>query len=405
MKKPFYYYWIASTSISLADVIYIMVITTFIYLKTSSALIASLFPLIKALARLIAGFTSPLLLDRFLFSRLLVSLQVIKAVLITILILFFNPISSQISVLLIFVVFISFIEGWGSPLINSVTPRIVPKEYLIKANSSLSVTSQSVQIAGYTFTGFIVIKFGHMPTLIGSAILLWLASVSIYLTSLSLNSHEESKVTNQSKWGIIKEGWSIIWKNRTIRLVTLMDMIEGIAGTIWVGAITLVFVKEALNQNELWWGYINSSYYIGTIIGGLFTFWIAKKIQKHLIFSMTIGSALFSIFTLLYGLNSIPIIALILCIAMGPAYQLRDVAQQTALQTSVNLDILPKVYASRSILLSTITSISIALIGFIAEFFGIRWVYIFGSILIATSAFLSFSIMGIKKKQDTNVSL
>ncbi|MDC2864430.1 hypothetical protein PLX19_07335 [Bacillus sp. BP-3] len=64
MKKNFYYYWFASASISLADVIYIMVITTFIYQETDSAFIASLFPLFKALARIVAGFTAPLLLGK-----------------------------------------------------------------------------------------------------------------------------------------------------------------------------------------------------------------------------------------------------------------------------------------------------------------------------------------------------
>ncbi|MGG2015209.1 MFS transporter [Bacillus sp. S10(2024)] len=193
-----------------------------------------------------------------------------------------------------------------------------------------------------------------------------------------------------------------------LRMVTLMDMIEGIAGSIWVGAITLVYVKEALHQSVQWWGYINSSYYIGTILGGIFTLWLAKKIQKHLILSMAIGSALFSILTLLYGLSSIPILSLILCLGMGPAYQLRDVAQQTALQTNVDSALLPKVYASRSIILSTITSFSISLVGLIADVIGIRWVYILGASLIAFSAMLSFTIIKIQKRQEeptTNIPI
>lgn len=116
---------------------------------------------------------------------------------------------------------------------------------------------------------------------------------------------------------------------------------------------------------------------------------------------MAIGSSLFALFTLFYGLSSTPILSLVLCVLMGPAYQLRDVSQQTVIQTNVDNQILPKVYASRSIILSTVTGSSIALFGFIADFLGIRWVYILGACLIASSAFLSFTLVKFQKAQKT----
>ncbi|MDM5198068.1 MFS transporter [Fictibacillus enclensis] len=400
MKTPFYFYWFASTSISLADVIYIMVITTFIYQQTGSAFQASLFPLLKALANFAAGFTAPLLLEKAAYSKLLVSLQLLKAALLTGLTFNFSFFTSSISFLLIFVLFISFIEGWGSPILSSVVPKLIEKENLVKANSLLSVTSQTVQIAGYTFTGFIVVKMGHMPTLIGAVILLWLATISLGFTSGSIKTERQQKKV-QSKWATLKEGWSLLWHNQTLRLVTIMDLIEGVAGTIWVGALTLVYVKEVLNQEAQWWGYINSSYYVGTILGGFFTFWLARKIQNHLVINIAIGSSVFALFTLFYGLSSTPILSLVLCVLMGIAYQLRDVSQQTVIQTNVDNQILPKVYASRSIILSTVTGSSIALFGFIADFLGIRWVYILGACLIASSAFLSFTLVKFQKAPKT----
>lgn len=90
---------------------------------------------------------------------------------------------------------------------------------------------------------------------------------------------------------------------------------------------------------------------------------------------------------------------------MGLAYQLRDVSQQTVIQTNVDNQILPKVYASRSIILSTVTGSSIALFGFIADFLGIRWVYILGACLIASSAFLSFTLVKFQKAQKRAVMI
>ncbi|UQZ73353.1 MFS transporter [Niallia circulans] len=401
----FYSFWFAKTSIALADVIYIMVITTYIYQKTDSALMSSLFPLFKALANLTAGLTSPLIYRKFAFAKLMVKFQGLKALLLTFLLLGFLPITNHIYVLLLFILVISFMEGWGNPLLNSVTPKIVPKENLVRANSSLSITTQSVQIAGYSFTGFAVINWGHNSTLAFNVVLLWLSVLALYITSKHFVSNMEVPVENKSKWALMNEGWKILWHNQTLRMVTLMDVIEGMAGSIWVGAITLVYVKEALNQGEQWWGFINASYYVGAILGGIITIFIAKTIQKHLIFSMAIGSLVFSIFTLIYGLTSSPILALLLCIAMGPAYQIRDVAQQTAFQINIQTIDLPKVFASQSILLSTVSGLSIFLIGFIADFVGIRAVYIFASILIFISALLSFTLVKVNKKKFSTVDV
>ncbi|MBT2759752.1 MFS transporter [Paenibacillus sp. ISL-20] len=399
MKRGgFLYYWTAHSSISLAGVVYIMVLTTFMYQESGSAFIAALFPLFNAVARFVAGLTAPLVMEKFGFSKPLVRLQVMKALLLTALVIAFPYISSQVSILCMFILFIAFTEGWGNPLIQSMVPRLVAPDRLVKANSSLSVTSQSLQIAGYTFTGFLVVRFGHMPTLIMSCVLIWVSVLSLWIAARSMKAKEPAAAGRaKPSWEVIREGWFYLWRNPTLRIVTMMDMIEGIAGTIWVGAITLVYVKEVLHQGEAWWGFINASYYVGAIVGGLLMLLLSSFIQKNLIPCMAVGSAVFSLLTLWYGLNSIPIVALILCIAMGPAYQLRDVAQQTALQSSVNQEMLPKIYASRDILLSTVTSLSIAIIGLIADTLGIRMVYIAGSICIAISAGLSFTLLRLQR--------
>lgn len=215
-----------------------------------------------------------------------------------------------------------------------------------------------------------------------------------------MKSKSDEQVT-KSKVGQLKQGWVILWKNRSVRIVTLMDVIEGMAGAVWIGAITLVYVNEVLNRSEDWWGFINSSYYIGTIIGGILALMITKIIQRNLIVSMAVGSFLFGIFTLLYGVNSTPWVALALCVLMGPAYQIRDIAQQTIIQTSVNTNELPKIYASHGILTSTSVSLSIFLVGLISDFFGVRVVYIFAGIVVLLSSFLSFALLKLEKKSET----
>ncbi len=396
MKKThFYGYWVSRTTIALADVAYIMVVTTFIYQATDSALIASFFPLLRALGSLIAGLTSPLLYRKFPFKPLYVGLQAAKALLLTGLLAAFGPISEHVYALLTVVLAVSFMEGWGNPLLHSALPRIVAPDRLVKANGALAVGTQSVQIAGFSFTGLAVLEWGHVPVMAANVVLIWIAVGGLIYSArlIGANANEEAK---PSRKALMKEGWLLLWRNRTLRTVALMDVVEGMAGAIWIGALTLVYVKEALNREEQWWGYINASYYIGTILGGIVAIRIAASIQRRLIGSMAVGSLLFSVLTFAYGLTSLPWLALLLCVAMGPASQIRDVAQQTALQTSATPEQLPKVYASHSILLSLTSGVSIFLMGFIADFVGIRAVYLLGALLVFCSAVLSFALLRTK---------
>ena len=74
------------------------------------------------------------------------------------------------------------------------------------------------------------------------------------------------------------EGWRFLWIHKRIRALVIMDIIESLFGTIWIGAITLSFVKEVLGKGEAWWGYINGAYYFGSI--GDFYLQVVDKYTK-----------------------------------------------------------------------------------------------------------------------------
>ncbi|MFE6077178.1 MFS transporter [Paenibacillus sp. NPDC057886] len=397
MNIAFYPYWAAKTLLSLINVIYIMVITTFIYGQTGSVLYAALFPFIQMSARIVAGFTAPLLVNRFAFSRLIVSIPLAKTLMITGIAIAFTDLTAHIPLLLVGIAVLSFLDGWESPLINTLTPRLVQGEDLVKANSFLSFSTQTVTIIGYAMTGFIVMYWGASQTFWAATTLSWVVLILMIMISSLTRDIQEKAENSTSRSDVLREGWIILWKNQSLRLITFMDLVEGLAGSIWIGAITLAFVKEALGQEEGWWGLINSSYSAGTILGGILAIALATRIQKHLISSMAIGSLFFSLLTIAYGLNSLPWLALVLCVLMGPAYQIRDVAQQTAFQSSVPVESLSKVYAAHGIVLSAAMSISTVIFGLIADQMGVRLVYLIGGVLFIVSSLCSFRLNRIKE--------
>lgn len=398
------YYLGSKICITLADIVYIMIITTHIYISTKSATITALFPLLQVITNLIANISAPLIMNHFSSYSVLFILQWAKTALFILLTLLFPVLSTNIVTLLTFIFFISLCSGWSAPLLYSIVPRLTPKERLVKVNSIFSFSTQIVQAAAYSFTSIIVLLIGATSTLMINIILMIFGCIALHI---SLHSIHTERVTepSSSKNTVLFEGWKLLFQHPSLRTVTLMDLIETFAGTIWIGAITMAYVTTVLHKGEEWWGYINTSYYVGTLIGGLLAWKISTYIQKNLILSMAIGSLIFSILTFLYGITSSGFIALFLCVLMGPCYQIRDISQTTVLQSSVAPSLLSKMYTAHGALLSTASGLSMLSVGIITDMFGVRTIYMIASFLILCSACLSFSLLKYHKTEQKDISL
>lgn len=390
--------------ITLADIVYIMIITTHIYITTKSATITALFPLLQVITNLIANTSAPLIMNRFPSYALLYTLQWLKTALLLLLMILFPVLSTNILALLTFIFFISLCSGWSAPLLYSILPRLTPKEKLVKVNSIFSFSTQIAQATAYSFTSIIVLLIGATSTLMINNILMIFGCVALHFSLRSIHTERVTEPSS-SKSAALLEGWKLLFHHPSLRTVTLMDIIETFAGTIWIGAITMAYVTTILHKGEEWWGYINTSYYVGTLIGGLIAWRMSSYIQNNLIRSMALGSLMFSILTFLYGVTSNAFIALFLCILMGPCYQIRDISQTTVLQSSVSPSLLSKMYTAHGALISTASGLSMLSVGIITDIFGVRTIYIIASFLILCSACLSFSLLKYHKTEQKDISL
>ncbi|EEK73670.1 hypothetical protein bcere0007_19320 [Bacillus mycoides] len=403
-KRSLTYYLGSKICITLADIVYIMIITTHIYITTRSATITALFPLLQVITNLIANTSAPLIMNRFPSYSLLYTLQWIKTALLILLMILFPILSTNISALLTFVIFISLCSGWSAPLLYAVIPRLTPQEKLVKVNSVFSFSTQIIQAAAYSFTSIIVLLIGVTSTLMINNILMIFGCITLHLSLQSIQAERVAEPTS-SKTTALLEGWKLLFQHPSLRIVTIMDLIETFAGTIWIGAITMAYVTTVLHKGEDWWGYINTSYYVGTLIGGILAWKMSTYIQNNLIRSMAIGSLMFSILTFLYGMTSSGFIALFLCVLMGPCYQIRDISQTTVLQSSVTPSLLSKMYTAHGALLSTASGLSMLSVGIITDMFGVRTIYIIAAFLILCSACLSFNLLKYQKTEQKDISL
>ena len=166
----------------------------------------------------------------------------------------------------------------------------------------------------------------------------------------------------------------------------MIIVFEAVANVVWIASILYVFVTEVLGETEAWWGYINTSFFIGMVVGGIICSRFTSVFEKNLKFVLITFSFGISILTLLFGLTTIVWLSLIFMGLIGIFQQLKAIAANTFLQKSASPEELPKIYAVESALVSLLFAVSSLLFAALAEIWDVRITFVISAILLGAAA-------------------
>lgn len=400
-NNSFRFLWIGQLFANLGDVFYVVGLISILYSVTGSAMYLALLPFLNTFGRFISSFISPLLLNRYRLKSLLISSQLSKT---TILLLLASWMSFQsllgIWYIVCCILLIAFFDGWAMPATNAIVPRLVKESELLKANSFISVINETVHLGGWALGGLLV-------ALINGQNVIWLTFFLFVLSTIMMvqivdNTPIQVKEEKQKTFEALKEGWLTIWKTPIFRSIHVMIFIEAIANVVWVAAILYVFVNEVLNVTEAWWGYINTAFFLGLILGGVFCSRYSVKIEKNMRKTVLYSSFGVSIVTLLFGLNSVAWVALIMVAVSGFIDQMKGITINTYLQKEASIEDLPRIYSAQYSMVSLVFGFSSLAFGGIAEYCSVQLAFIVAGLLLAGSGIY---ILTIKNRFPNNYKL
>lgn len=385
MNTSFYFLWSSISLGKLALSLYTMTLTVTIFSLTGSATFASFIMLVYVLGKMISTFVFPFITEKSPLNRILSSSLLIQTIFIALTLaaaMYAGKHTAGLVLIYVLIGLTGFTDGFVSPSRLSLVPETVSKEKIGRANSLINTADQTFAMLGWSLGAVAIGYYGFEPVLIASIALLTLS----LLSSIPLKTRTITGIEKRPKMEVIKEGWSILFSPiNKMRTLTTMDVLEGIASGIWIGGISLVFVNEVLGKGEEWWGYINTAYYAGSILGGILMAFFASKIEPHLIRGIITGSLFVCILVLLYAMNQTAWSALMLVVLMGPFYQLRDVSQQTYIQQVTSAQTLSKMYAAKDNLYYIVFALSVFITGVISDTIGVIYVYYFAFLLYLAS--------------------
>ena len=262
----------------------------------------------------------------------------------------------------------SFVNVFRYPAQSSFEPNLVDKEDIALMNSFESSANSIIQIIGSAFGVAIVGLVGVKSSFIIDAISFFLSAI-IISTIFIIETHIEtlSKQRDNQKMDKkrirkeLTEGVLIIFKSKTIKLMTLIDLYLTFAMAMQ-GTLIYVFLIQSLkmtssNANKAW-GILLSSLGVGAVVGSIILGVIVKRYKNR--FKLFLNVLLFdAVFFTLFIINtyfplSIIIFAFLGCIGTANVIILNTVIQDTVADKNRG-----KVFSTLGMLRSPISIISI----------------------------------------------
>lgn len=376
---------------NLADVFFRVIVIANVFVLSGSVISTSLVPILIGLSSFLASFLVPLVTKRLALNRVLFLTQLGKTILLAILVFLLKQ-SETISLPLLYaiVTLISVLDGFAAPVSYAIVPRYARN--LAKANAAISMSGESVQLVGWGLGGFLFASLGMNPSLLIVLVLFTISTILMF--GLPLVEEEVSSETNVET---LTKGWRLVAKESRLGFIVQANLLEILANAIWVSSVLLVFVTEILHQSESYWGYVNTAYSLGIILGGAIIFRLAEKVVTYkyqtMIFSL-LATALVTLLILLFP--NAPAF-LFLSLVIGFLSQIKEVPESVLLQESVDERELVNVYSVIEVVSTLAFSAFVFLMSSITEYFGV-----FTSFVLAIVCLLVEAILVLRNKHQIN---
>ena len=381
MSKSFLKLLLSQLFANLADIFLRVSLIANIYVITKSVIATSMVPILIGLSAFVASLLVPLVTKKLALNRVLSFTQCGKTFL---LVMLFKAQFVPAIGMYIFVVAISILDGFASPVSFAMIPRYATN--LVKANAALSMSGEGVQLIGWGLGGLLYASVGLFSTML-IVLFLYLLSTSVMLF---LPQAKIEQLESETNLDTLVKGWKLVVKNPKLKLFVQANLLEDFSNTIWVSSVILVFVTEVLKQTESYWGYSNTAYSLGIILGGIIVYKLSEKFLAHkwksILFPLLAMATITA--SILFFSNTQTF--LIFSSLIGFFSQLKEVPESVFLQETVDENQLVHVYSVFEVISTLAFSVFVFLMSSITEKFGITTSFWLSTICILLEAGLIY---------------
>ncbi len=377
--------WLAQVISGIGDVLYMVGIMVNVYQYTGSALQTAIVMVANTLPAFLVGPFAGAVVDKYDRKKVLIAMDILRIFLVLLLLLFISENHFNLLGLYAVVASLSVAAAFYNPAKMAIIPSVVESSHLTQANSLLIGTNVGIMALGYGLGGVLTLWINFEAFVLINAFTFIISALVIYFIQmpyLKVDKGEEKL----RMFASIKQGYNDLRADKVAYPLVVMEILEYFPHGIWTSAILLVFVEKGLSGNADDWGFVASTYFGGMLVGAILATFIKNIIAERTGPLIIINAFITSILTLIFSWSSTVFMAIILGVAMGLPNALRDVAQDTLLQSTVSQKLLGRVYAFRTMFTSIMFMASGITFAWLADFVNIRYIYTAGAFLYLLTA-------------------
>ncbi len=386
-NRNFLFLWIVNITATLAIELFTVTILVAIFQQTESTLQAAGTMVARTLPAFLLGPIAGVLVDHFPRKNVLISMDVVRLGLVGVAIWFLHG-DDRVPVVAMYLILagLSAADTFHRPARMSLIPSLVPFEQLVKANSFILVSDQIMMAVSYTVGGWLILVVSLRQVALGVVALFIIAIVSAGLMVVSKRNAVDDEDQKESFWTSFISGWRYLRHHPIARPLTVMETVEHVPHGIWTGALMLAFTTQALQGDASDWGYQVTSYFTGMIAGSLSALAMSNWLGRYPGRIIVVNAYTAGLLTLAYASSQTVWMAVLLAFVFGPPFAIRDVAQDSLLQSTVEDRQLGRVYATRDMLRNVVFMVAGIFFAWLSDFVPIRMIYTLGGIIYILTA-------------------
>ncbi|MFF1289736.1 MFS transporter [Bacillus thuringiensis] len=358
--------------------VYLIALNVLVYNMGGSALAVATLYVIKPLATLFTNAWSGSMIDRLNKRKLMIHLDIYRALLIAIL-----PFLPSLWIVYVFVFFISMASAIYEPTAMTYMTKLIPVERRQRFNSLRSLIGSGASLIGPAVAGGLLIA-GTPEFAIYMNAIAFLLSGLITLLLPNLDKKKDSDTTsNTLSLTVLKEDWSTVinFSRKHVYVVCVYFLFQSmfVVATA-TDSLELSFAKEVLLLTDSEYGFLVSIAGAGYILGAITNTILSKKLAPS--FLIGIGSLFISIGYLIYAFSNVFLIAAIGFFILSFSMAYANTGFYTFYQNNIPVHMMGRIGSIYGLIIALVTIFITILSGVATQFISIQLVVIVESLIM-----------------------
>ncbi|MEC0036309.1 MULTISPECIES: MFS transporter [Bacillus] len=358
--------------------IYLIALNVLVYHMGGSALAVAALYVIKPLATLFTNAWSGSMIDRLNKRKLMIHLDIYRALFIAIL-----PLLPSLWIVYVFVFFISMASAIYEPTAMTYMTKLIPVEQRQRFNSLRSLIGSGAFLIGPAIAGVLLIASTPEIAIYINAIA-FLLSGFITLLLPNLDKKEASDTTsNTLSLTVLKKDWNTVinFSRKHVYVVCVYFLFQSmfVLATA-TDSLELSFAKEVLLLTDSEYGFLVSIAGAGFILGAITNTILSKKLAPSLLIG--IGSLFIAIGYLIYAFSNVFLIAAIGFFILSFSMAYANTGFYTFYQNNIPVHMMGRIGSIYGLVIAIVTIFITILSGVATQFISIQLVVIVGSLVM-----------------------